>query len=140
MEGREQELPVRKKPAPRKKEERTVLILRVGDRVALRQRPEGLLGGLYEPFSFAGRLTKDEVAARLVAAGAEVLRVGELGDAKHIFTHLEWHMVGFEVILDEKSAETVSKTLDRALLWAERHEIDESYAVPSAYSAYRPFM
>ena len=140
MEGREQELPVRKKPAPRKKEERTVLILRVGDRVALSQRPEGLLGGLYEPFSFAGRLTKDEVAARLAAAGAEVLRVGELGDAKHIFTHLEWHMVGFEVILDEKSAETVSKTLDRALLWAERHEIDESYAVPSAYSAYRPFM
>ena len=51
-EGREGELPVRKKPNARKVQHRTVLILREGDRVALRRRPAtGLLAGLFEPFN-----------------------------------------------------------------------------------------
>ncbi len=140
-EGMETALPIRKKPAPRKKERRTVLILREGDRVALRQRPfDGLLAGLYEPFSVVGGLCAREVAEILTAAGLSVLHIGDLGAAKHIFTHLEWHMTGFEVILDVKSAETGIKKLDSELFFAPRYEIDESFAVPSAYSAYRPFM
>ena len=139
--GREQDLPVRKKPAPRRCEERTVLILREGDTVALRQRPaEGLLASLFEPFSLSGKLTADEVRAKLGALGIVPLRIAPLGEAKHIFTHLEWHMVGFEVDLDEKSAQTVREKLDNALFFAPRHEIDGAYAVPSAYSAYRAFM
>ena len=140
-EGKETVLPIRKKPAPRKKEHRTVLILREGERVALRQRPaEGLLAGLYEPFCIMGERNADEVAEILAAAGLSVLHVGDLGTAKHIFTHLEWHLTGFEVILDEKSAETGIKTLDNGLFFAPRYEIDESFALPTAYSAYRPFM
>ena len=140
-EGMETALPIRKKPAPRKKELLTVLILRDGDRVALRRRPSnGLLASLYEPFSVKGALTAHQVADLLTAAGLTVLHVGELGGAKHIFTHLEWHMTGFEVILDEKSAETGIKKLDNALFFAPRHEIDDGYAVPTAYGAYRAFM
>ena len=139
--GREQELPVRKKPAPRKKEERTVLILREGDTVALRQRPgSGLLAGLYEPFSFPARLNAADLAEKLSALDITPLRIAPLGDAKHIFSHLEWHMTGYEVILDEKSAKTVCEKLDNALFFAPRHEIDGDYAVPSAYGAYRAFM
>ncbi len=139
--GREQELPVRKKPAPRKKEQRTVLILREGDRVALRQRPAiGLLAGLYEPFCIMGERDAGEVVEMLTAAGLSVLHIGDLGAAKHIFTHIEWQMVGFEVILATESAETGIKKLDEGLFFAPRHEIDGSFAVPSAYSAYRPFM
>ena len=140
-EGRETQLPVRKKASVRKQEQLTVVILREGDRVALRRRPpSGLLAGLYEPFSFAGRLSAEEVRARLTAAGLGVLRVGELGEAKHIFTHKEWYMVGFEAILEEKSAQTGIESLDKSLFFAPRHEIDEGYAIPSAYAAYRPFM
>lgn len=139
--GREQELPIRKKPAPRKIEERTVLILREGDTVALRQRPaEGLLASLFEPFSLSHKLTAAEVSEKLAAWGITPLRIAPLGEAKHIFTHLEWHMVGFEVDLDEKSAKTVRENADLGLFFAESHEIDGKYAVPSAYSAYRPFM
>ena len=139
--GREQELPVRKKPAPRKIEERTVLILRVEDRVALRKRPEtGLLAGLFEPFSFSEALDKKAVAERLTAAGGFPLRVTPLGDAKHIFTHIEWRMTGFEVILGAENAETVCKNLDKSLFFAPRDEIDGQYALPSAYRAYRAFM
>ena len=140
-EGKETVLPIRKKAAPRKVIRKTVLILRCGDRVALRQRPAtGLLAGLYEPFSVENALTAEEVGALVLETGAGLLHIGELGAAKHIFTHLEWHMEGFEVILDEKSAETGIKKLDQTLFFAPREEIDASYAVPSAYSAYRPFM
>ncbi len=141
LAGREQTLPIRKKAAPRRIEERTVLILRCGDTVALRQRPAtGLLASLYEPFSLSGRLTAGEVAEKLAAIGITPLRIAPLGEGKHIFTHLEWHMVGFEVDLDEKSAKTVRENADLGLFFAPSYEIDEAYAVPSAYSAYRAFM
>ena len=139
--GVEQRLPVRKKPAPRKIEERTVLILRFGDTVALRKRPEkGLLAGLFEPFSYLGTLHERGVCTLLTEAGVAPLRLAPLGEAKHIFTHIEWHMTGFEVILDEESSQTVCEKLDTGLFFAPRDEIDSTFAVPSAYSAYRPFM
>ena len=135
--GREQELPIRKKQAPRKKELRTVLILRVGDRVALRRRPEtGLLSGLFEPFCLSGTYTEGDVKAALFAWGITPLRIAPLGEAKHIFTHLEWHMTGYEVILSEGDA----PLLPRELFLAPRVEIDTVYAIPSAYRAYRAFM
>ena len=139
--GIEQRLPVRKKPTPRKVEQRTVLILRAGDTVALRKRPEkGLLAGLFEHFSTPDALDIRGAEALLADAGIIPLRIAPLGEAKHIFTHIEWHMTGFEVILDAKNAETVCKNLDTGLFFAPRDEIDGSFAVPSAYSAYRPFM
>ena len=139
--GKEQALPVRKKAAPRKIEERTVLILRCGETVALRQRPTtGLLAGLFEPPVLPGKLCADEVGAWLAALGVAPLRLLPLGEAKHIFTHLEWHMVGFEVDLDEKGAETVRKNADPGIFFLPGYEVDGSYALPSAYSAYRPFM
>ena len=139
--GIEQRLPVRKRPAPRKVERRTVLILRAGDTVALRKRPEkGLLAGLFEPFSVPEALDVKSVEALLAANGIKPLRISPLGEAKHIFTHIEWHMTGFEVILDEKSAQTVCKNLDTGLFFAPRDKIDSGFAVPSAYSAYRAFM
>ncbi|MBQ8717167.1 MAG: A/G-specific adenine glycosylase [Clostridia bacterium] len=139
--GAEQRLPIRKKPAPRKVEQRTVLILRVGDTVALRKRPEkGLLAGLFEPFSVPETLDQRGVAALLADVGIKPLRIAPLGEAKHIFTHIEWQMTGFEVILDEENAQTVCKNLDTGLFFAPRDEIDSGFAVPSAYSAYRAFM
>ena len=139
--GIEQHLPIRKKPAPRKVESRTVLILRCGDTVALRKRPDkGLLAGLFEPFSLPDALNATGVADLLASVGSFPLRIAPLGEAKHIFTHIEWHMTGFEVILDGKNAETVCKNLDTGLFFAPRDEIDSTFAVPSAYSFYRPFM
>ena len=140
-QGMERALPLRKKPAPRKQEARTVLILRSGDAVALRRRSAtGLLAGLYEPFCLPGVQSEEQIAQLLAQAGLVSLRIAPLGEAKHIFTHVEWQMVGYEVTLEEKSALTGVKTLDDGLFFAPRHEIDGSYAVPSAYAAYRPFM
>ena len=139
--GMETALPVRKKAAPRRVEERTVLILRAGDRIALRQRPAtGLLAGLYEPFAYLGKQTATQVTAMLGDCGIVPLRVTPLEEARHIFSHLEWHMVAFEVILDDENAATVCKNLDKTLFFAPGYEIDSTYALPSAYAAYRPYM
>ncbi len=137
LEGKTDTLPVRAKPAPRKQEYRTVLILRIGDTVALRKRPEtGLLSGLFEPFCLPEKLTADKVAAALAARGLSPLRIAPLGDAKHVFTHLEWHMTGYEILLDEGA----SRALPADLFLAPREEIDTLYAIPSAYRFYRPYM
>jgi len=135
--GMQNALPIRKKPQKRRKEEKTVLILRIADRIALQKRPEtGLLAGLFEPPCLTGRLSADEVREHLLKTGLVPLRIAPLGDAKHIFTHLEWHMTGFEILLDENAA----TRLPQALFLAPREKIDNDYALPSAYAAYRAFM
>ena len=146
--GIESELPVRKKAAPRKVEERTVLILREGDRVALCRRPSaGLLAGLFEPPCVPGRLRLDEVAALLRGWGIAPLHLTPLESSAHLFTHIEWRMVGYEVILPDGSAEALRKKAANgvgnfpfSLVFAPRGEIDDRYALPSAYRAYRPYM
>ena len=56
-----QELPVKKKAKGRRIEERTVLVIRDGERVVLKRRPKkGLLAGLYEFPNEPGTLTEDE--------------------------------------------------------------------------------
>ena len=146
--GLEDVLPVRKKAAPRKLQQRTVLILREGERVALRKRPpSGLLAGLYEPPCLEGAWGTEQLRALLSRYGTEPLYLTPLESAKHIFTHIEWHMTGFEVILPDGSCEKLSNIPGDgaenpfdALFFAPRHEIDVQYAIPSAYRAYRPYM
>ncbi len=144
-EGIETQLPVRKKAAPRKITPKTVLILRDGERVALCRRPDtGLLAGLFEPPTLEGHWSEGKLREHLLQSGIEPLYLTPLESAKHIFTHLEWHMVGFEIVLRE---EDVAKIADiplngtgKAMFFAPREEIDARYAIPGAYRAYRPYM
>ena len=143
--GLQERLPIRKKNAPRKIQHKTVLILREGERVALRRRPsDGLLAALYEPFCLEGALDSDAVQAFLQAQGLFPLHITPIGEAKHIFTHLEWHMCGFEVILPlgsiTKMEQNGAKNPFINLFFAQRDEVDTRYALPSAYAAYRAYM
>ena len=143
--GLESVLPVRRAAPARKIEKRTVLILREGDRVALRKRPaRGLLAGLWEPFCIQGAHTGEEVLAFLSRFALTPLYLTPIGDAKHIFSHIEWHMTGYEVILEEGSLANIPRNGAEnpflELYFVPREEIDRGYAVPTAYRAYRPFM
>lgn len=143
--GIEASLPVRHAAAPRKIVHKTVLVWREGDRVALRKRPDtGLLAGLFEPYSLDGVQDEQAVRAFLAAHGVTPLYLTPLEDAKHIFTHVEWRMTGFEVIVPmgtlEKIVANGAQNGLQELFLAPRDEIDEHFAVPTAYRAYRPFM
>ncbi len=117
------DLPVRAPKKPRKIEERTVLLLQCGERYALRQRPsEGLLANMWELPSLPGVWEAEALAERFGAERAEFL-----GEAVHLFTHIEWHMRGFRVLV---SAEA------EGYVWADRKTVREVYAVPAAFRAF----
>ena len=84
--GTVQELPVKKKAKARRVEKRTVLVIRDGEKVALRKRPDrGLLAGMYELPSLSGHLEDGQVLLWLREYGLEPLRILPLGPARHIF-------------------------------------------------------
>ena len=84
------EIPVKKKAKARKIEERTILIFKDGKQIAIRKRPaKGLLAGLYEFPNVEGKLSMDEVTEYSKTIGLMPVRVQELPEAKHIFSHIE---------------------------------------------------
>jgi len=132
--GKELDFPCKAKKKPRAVEKKTVLIIRDESRAALRQRPKkGLLAGMYEFPCLAGHLSEEEVLDYLKEEeGLQVLRIETLQRSKHIFTHKEWHMIGYAVRVDELA----EKKKDSGLIFVERQEAKEKYPIPSAYHAY----
>ena len=101
------ELPVKKKAKQRKIEQKTVLIVKDGEQVALHKRPnKGLLAGLYELPNIEGYLSEEEVTQYLRKEGYEPIRIQKACEAKHIFSHVEWHMKGYVVFLQAKEYES----------------------------------
>ena len=128
-EGTALALPVRTPKKKRRVEMRTVLVLRCGNLTALRRRPEeGLLAGLWELPAYEGKLTPDEVRAALCAQGFRVREVLSLRPAKHIFTHIEWHMTGYYVELE---------AVQDGLTWVTPAQLHGEYALPSAFRTFR---
>ena len=126
--GEEARYPVRGARKARRVEERTVLLLKSGDRVAIRRRPAtGLLAGLWEFPNVPGTLTEAEARAWAESLGGTVTSVATAGRTKHVFTHVEWHMTGYFV---ELAAETGD------LVWRTPEEIDEDYSIPTALRFY----
>ena len=123
------ELPKNKVKKERRIEDRTILILKEGDRVGIRKRPsKGLLAGLYELPGLEGHLSEEEVLAQVKAWGYAPLRILPLAGAKHIFSHVEWHMSGYLIRVTEEIP---------GLLFADREELKEKYPIPNAFAAYR---
>ena len=59
------------------------------------------------------------------------VRIKKLPDAKHIFSHVEWHMSGYLV----KAGEEIP-----GMLFADRGELKEKYPIPNAFAAYRKLL
>ena len=138
-EGRIGELPVKSKAKARKIEARTVLILRDGDKVAIRKRPDrGLLAGLYELPNVEGRLSQEEVLGLVKEMGLEPVRIQRLSSAKHIFSHIEWHMDGYAVLLEGGLPQKGGH--QQPLIFVEAEDAKERYAIPSAFAAYAGYM
>ncbi len=136
QEGRTAEFPKKAKKKPRRIEERTILIIQDADRVALRKRPDrGLLAGMYEFPSLDGHCKERQVSAYLKELGFSPIRIRELPPAKHVFTHKEWHMIGYLVRVDELANLEAGKTA-QAFVFVEPEETKSAYPIPSAFAAY----
>ena len=86
-------LPNKAPKKPRAVENRTVFALYSNGAPLLKKRPDkGLLAGLYELPNVPGTLSTGQAAEWMTAHGLHP--VGDLSvySAKHVFTHIEWHM------------------------------------------------
>lgn len=128
-------IPVKKKAKARRIEKRTVLIICDDDHIVLNKRPDhGLLAGLYEFPNMEGHLSQDEALLAVSAMHLHPMHIKPLENAKHIFSHVEWHMIAYQIQVD-------SLTRDEAnLLFVSRTAAREEYPIPSAFSAYTDYI
>lgn len=119
------ELPVKEAKKEKKIEEYSVFIILNYDKVVIQQRPnKGLLASLYEFPNVNQKLNKKEALDHLKKEGFEVLRILECDDSKHIFTHKIWNMKNYIVYVEQSPK----------IKWIKLEEIEEKYAIPSAFS------
>ena len=55
------------------------------------------MAGLYEFYKLEGHCSEKEALEAVESLGLRPIRIKALGEAKHIFTHKEWEMIGYEV-------------------------------------------
>lgn len=141
-QGRQTEFPVKKKAKERRIEKRTVLLFRDEEKAAIRKRPaRGLLAGMYEFPNRPGYMSHDEVIEYGKSLGLTPVRIRKLGSAKHVFSHVEWHMTGYEILVDEleKNVAAAGGAENRdGIIFADIRQMREKYPMPSAFEAYMP--
>ncbi len=152
---------------PRPVSHYTVFLIHDLEKIALRKRPKkGLLAGLYEFPNAEGTLSEAEAVRYVRALGFSPLRLQPLPAAKHLFTHREWQLSGYDVLTDELRLEASEDNVgdlryaDRsATLPASSNErknpdgegpsgimlvnlqaIREEYSIPSAFSVYKEWL
>ncbi|MDD6812625.1 MAG: A/G-specific adenine glycosylase [Lachnospiraceae bacterium] len=139
-ENRILEFPKKTPKKPRKIEKKTILVIRDEDKVALHKRAEkGLLAGMYEFPLMEGHQKEDRVLAYLKELGMQPLRIEPLPSSKHIFSHKEWHMIGYVIRVDELER-MKAKDSSADFVFVTPQETEQSYPIPSAYAAYTEYM
>lgn len=140
LQDRISEFPKKKTKKERAIEEKTVLVIKAEDRAAFEKRPEkGLLAGMYGFPMLEGHCSEEEVLYFLRTKGLRVIRIQSIGEAKHIFSHKEWHMKGYAVKIDELDApnDGVAKA---GWIFADKDEARERYPIPTAYASYAKYL
>lgn len=120
--GAQQDFPKKKPKKVRPIEQRVVYLIWKNGRIALRKRPaKGLLANLWE---FPNVLTEEDAEQ---AFGVSLTGQRPLKQAKHVFTHLEWHMTGVQ-----------AQTTDGGMFtWVTPQQLEQEIALPSAFRVYR---
>lgn len=130
------ELPVKAGKKARRIEQRTVIVIRDSERAAIRRRSaKGLLAGLYELPNAEGHLTPDETLQYVRDCHFSPIRIKELPPAKHIFSHVEWQMSGYMVLVEDKEHEK-----NENLLFIEPRQTERDYPIPAAFAAYTKYL
>lgn len=62
--------------------------------------------------------------------GLDPANLTQVGQGKHIFTHIEWHMTAFQAQLPQDA-------LPEDWVWADRAGLEREYALPNAFQAFR---
>lgn len=130
-------LPRKAAPKARRIEPVTLALVRSPEGVLLQQRPEkGLLAGLWQPVLWEDEsLSADEARTRLAALGVVCTpdAAKALRPARHIFSHIEWHMGGYLFTAERRPAPA-------GCVWASPEQLEAAYTLPGAFKAYRKLL
>lgn len=127
-------IPVKPKKKERTIEPKTVLVLEYEGKYAIRKRMDkGLLHGLWELPNLSEIILYDKMEEVVLQWNLEFDKIEKMSEAKHIFTHREWHMIGYFIRLN-----SVENLPFEDLVWANREEIIEKYSLPTAFEKFKP--
>lgn len=137
-DGTVAEIPVRSAKKERRSEEKLVFIVVCGEKLLLHRRDrKGLLAGLWEYPNTEGSCSAGKAAEALRKILPEVfpkrLSMKKLEPAKHIFSHVEWHMDCRFVNVPE----TAKTELPEGYVWATKKELETEYSLPSAFRKWK---
>ncbi len=128
-EGKTDVIPYKAPKKSRRIEERTILLVKWQEQYAIEKRPAtGLLANLYEFPNLEGCFNGEQLTDYLIQAGETAFTAEPLPASKHIFSHVEWRMTAYSIVLRKKKGNRFQ--------FYDREEILEQYAIPSAFSAY----
>ena len=123
-QGNQREFPVKGEKKPRKKEQRTVFVLRCGDALAVCKRPnKGLLAGLWQLPDVEGELSDREALQQAAAWGLRPTGIEKLVHREHIFTHVHWVLTGCYLTCAEKGD----------FFWVTEEQLRKEIGLPTAY-------
>ena len=126
--GSFREIPVKTGKKPRRVEQRTILLIHCNGEFALKRRPpRGLLAGMMEFPGLDGVCTLSGIRRYLESSGTHAGTIRKGIRSKHIFSHVEWHMVSYEL-----------ETTDRSIgfEWIPLAEIRERVSLPTAFQPF----
>jgi A/G-specific adenine glycosylase len=124
-------IPVKTPKKKRKIEHKTVFLLEYQNKIAIHKRADqGLLAGLWEFPNKESSFSIEDMEEQLKVWDVEHYQMETMPKAKHIFSHIEWHMTGFYIECQEMPKE-------EDFLWISRQDLKEHYAIPSAFEAFK---
>lgn len=134
--GQEMEFPKKAAKKPRAVQKKTILVIQDGHKTVIRRRPrKGLLAGLYELPNLDGWKSEEEILSCVKEWGMTPLRILQLGEAKHIFSHVEWQMQGYQIRVASVEEGSLGD-----LIFVEPGQNDGQYAIPSAFDFYTKYI
>ena len=115
--------PVKSEKKPRTKEYLSVCFLTDGKKIALRKRgAKGLLANLWE----LPNVQKEyALPMALTQWGISKADITHMKGQKHIFTHIEWYMDSYYILVEQKE--------ETPFVWVDLADMTEQYALPSAF-------
>ena len=100
-------------------------------------------------------MSAEEALAQVKQMHYMPIRIQELAEAKHIFSHIEWHMKGYAILVEEAELGEETEQTDRMrqkgqkghavkleneLIFVDAEDASARYAIPAAFGAYAKYM
>ena len=98
------------------------------------------MAGLYEFPSIEGHVGEKEVITYLESMGYKVLHINKLVDGKHIFSHVEWHMIGYKIKVQEYNFDKRKIDASKGHILVKPMETKVAYPIPSAFKVYQQYV